>query len=61
MQHNLAFIEQSTECLRLAAVTLGSAALTAWQCFCRLHIAGSGLHPTGSVIHVTHSLLLQPW
>ena len=47
--------------LCLAAAILGSAAITAWQCFCRLHIAGNVLRLIGSLINVTRSpVFLHP-
>lgn len=56
------YLTQYWASLRLAAVTLGSAAIPAWQCFCRLHIAGSVPHLIGSLISGTCSrVFLHPW
>lgn len=56
------YLTQYWVSLCLAAVTLGTAAITTWQCFCRLHIAGSVLRLIGSLINVTCSVVfLHLW
>lgn len=53
------YLRQYQVSLCLAAVLLGSAAIAAWQCSCRIHFAGSVLRLIGSLINVACSLVFS--